>query len=102
MLRGVSAESGHEMHFVGTPVRSSMVTIKARLVPEIAFPWRARSLSPVETRSVAWVVPCGAAPCESAGSSVATSTPSLILVDVAQPSTGHTPAVQGASATGGR
>ncbi len=100
MLRGVSAESGQEMHFVGTPAHGSMMTIKARFVPDIAFPWRARSVPPSDTKSVAWVVPCGAAPCDAAPT--APCAPSLIFVDLAQPPEGRQTAGQTSTATGRR
>lgn len=100
VLRGVSAESGHELRFTASTTPTTMMTIKARFVPEIAFPWRARSVSPTDTKSVAWVVPCGAAPCDA---NRGTCMPqSLILVDVMQPGTdGKNPSKQ-TNATGGR
>ena len=48
--------------------RQPVSMVRARFVPENAFPWRRQSAAPEQARTsrnrVAWVVPCGSAPCD--------------------------------------
>lgn len=68
---------------IGTTAASALptpaatdATLRARLVPDVAFPWRHRSAQPSD---VAWIVPCGAAPCEAPRNSPPGA---FILIDV--------------------
>ncbi|MFM9959059.1 MAG: hypothetical protein ACKVZJ_13420 [Phycisphaerales bacterium] len=61
--------------------------VRARMLPEVLFPWREHSAAP-DTGRVAWVVPCGTAPGAPAGSGVAADGErwpcgsSIILIDI--------------------
>lgn len=55
---------------------SEPANLRARLIPDLAFPWRQQSGQPSD---VAWIVPCGAAPCEAPRS---TPPGAFILIDV--------------------
>lgn len=70
--------------------RESMVLqpvsmMRARFVPENAFPWRHQSAAPEQGRStktrVPWVVPCGSAPCD-AGTGRSGQRAGMFLIDV--------------------
>jgi hypothetical protein len=110
VLAGVSAETGRTIQFTAPGSAPTMATIRARFLPEIVFPWRQRSVSPsTETvKSVAWVVPCGSAPCSSASRGDGlntTGSEGLIFVDLtglSNDSTGRTGGTSGASGTSGR
>jgi len=60
--------------------------VRARFVPENAFPWRHQSAAPEQSRAlknrVAWVVPCGSAPCD-AGNGRSGPRAGTFLIDVA-------------------